>query len=137
MNNEFEKLLQRQPMREPPREWRAEILAAAVRPRRSSDASRLRAIGQGVSTWLWPHPRAWAALAAAWGVVFLLQFSAPDLPSAARNSSPGIFQSQAILRQETLMMSPLSGSWDSGDSPAATPAPPKPRGEGPRHQLVG
>jgi hypothetical protein len=52
----LESELRRQPFRDIPSAWRNEILAAA----RPTPAA---------STWrdyLWPHPRAWAALGAAW-----------------------------------------------------------------------
>jgi len=94
MNADFEKQLQSQPMRELPRDWRAEILAAAA-PRPSGHTMNGRAAlprrpelgrsssfalpdyaisglirGEGSSTW--PSLRAWAGLAAAWVVIFLL-----------------------------------------------------------------
>jgi hypothetical protein len=130
MNTEFEKQLQRHPMRELPREWRAEILAAASLAERSTLVNWL-------STWLWPHPRAWAGLGAAWVLIFLLHFTAPDEPRMARNSSPMTFQTLAMMQKQTLMMAQLLGSLDSGDQPAATDALPKPRSEGPRRQRVG
>jgi hypothetical protein len=130
MNTEFEKQLQRHSMRELPREWRSQILGAVSGTGHSTLVDRL-------STWLWPHPRAWAGLAAAWVLIFLLHFTAPDEPRAARNSSPMTFQSLAMMRQQTLIMAQLLGSLDSGDQPAATAAPPKPRSEGPRKELIG
>jgi hypothetical protein len=130
MNAEFEKQLQRQPMREPPRQWRSQILGAASRTGHSTLVARL-------STWLWPHPQAWAGLAAAWVLIFLLHFTAPDEPRAARNSSPMTFQSLAMMQKQTLKMAQLLGSLGSGDQPAATTAPPKPRSERPRKQLIG
>jgi len=130
MNSEFEQQLQRHPMRELPREWRAEILAAASRPGQPSLIDRL-------STWLWPHPRAWAGLAAAWVLILLLHFTAPDEPRLARNSSPMTFQALAMMQKQTLMMAQLLGSLESGDQPAAAIAPPKPRSERPRKELIG
>lgn len=47
--------LHRQPFRPLPPAWREEILAAAA-----------PAAAPGWRDYLWPHPRAWAALAAAW-----------------------------------------------------------------------
>jgi len=170
MNADFEKQLQRQPLRELPRDWRAEILAAAAAPRPSG----LRGHGEGAASvtygekvgravpcpprrarsarptsqdgWLtgegtstWPSLRAWAALAAVWGVIFLLHLTAPDEPRLARNSSPMTLQSFAILHQQTLMMAQLLGQTDqpdAGEPPAALPAPPKPRSEIARKQLM-
>ena len=130
MNTEFEQQLQRQPMRELPRQWRSQILGAASRNGHSTLVDRL-------STWLWPHPRAWAGLAAAWVLIFLLHFTAPDEPRLARNSSPMTFQTLAKMQKQTLMMAQLLGSLDSGDQPAAAIAPHKPRSERPRKELIG
>jgi len=158
MNADFESQLQRRPLRELPRDWRAEILAAAAplngrasrfrigsRPelgRSSSFALPDYEIsglpGERVSTW--PSLRAWAALAAAWVVIFLLHFAAPDEPRLARNSPPMTLQSFAMLHEQTLMMAQLLGQPDQADAaepPAALPAPPKPRSEMARKQLVG
>jgi hypothetical protein len=130
MKTDFEKQLERQPLRELPREWRSQILNAASRAGNST-------LVEWFSTWLWPHPRAWAGLAAAWVVIFLLHFTAPDEPRVAGNGSPMTFQSFARMQQQNLMMAQLLGSLDSGDQPAAPPPPPKPRSEGPRQQLIG
>jgi hypothetical protein len=131
MKTEFEKQLEGQPLRELPREWRSKILAAASGAPRSMPAEWL-------SSWLWPHPRAWTGLAAAWIVIFLLHLTAPDEAGAARNSSPMRFESFAKMREQTVLMAQLLGSLDDGDPPAAaTTAPPKPRSEGPRRQLIG
>ena len=157
MNADFENRLQRQPIRELPRDWRAQILAAAAdspkgraalprRPElgRSSsfalpdyEMSGLRP-GEGVSTW--PSLRAWASLAAVWLVIFLLHSTAPDEPRLARNSTPMTLQSFAILHQQTLMMAQLLGQTDqpAADEPrTAPPAAPKPRSEIERKQFIG
>jgi len=135
MNADFENRLQRQPIRELPRDWRAEILAAAATPvgRRSRGAT-------GGPSSAWPSLRAWASLAAVWLVIFLLHSTAPDEPRLARNSSPMTMQSFAILHTQTLMMAELLGQTDSTDfrpPPAAPAAVPKPRSESARKQLIG
>ena len=130
MKTEFEQQLQSQPLRELPRAWRSQILAAAAPPAPPNKFSWLTA-------WLWPHPRAWAGLAVAWVLIFLLRVSAPEDAGVARNAAPVSFQSMALLRQQTLLMAQLLGSMDASDLPAATPAPPKPRSERPRRQLIG
>jgi hypothetical protein len=130
MNSEFEKQLERQPMRELPREWRSEILVAASRVERITVIDRL-------STWLWPHPRAWAGLAAAWVLTFLLHLTAPDQPRHARDSSPRTFQSLAVMQKQTLMMAQLLGSLDGGVQPAPAIVPPKPRSERAPKELIG
>jgi hypothetical protein len=195
MNSEFEKQLERQPMRELPHEWRSEILAGVSRrvhldtatvaqtsksavSRVSKPATPTNSVGlptwksaiqqvgnlryrlafwrrivavsrcapsrtervsaiNRFSTWLWPHPRAWAGLAAAWVLILLLHFTAPDEPRTARNSSPMTFQTLATMQKQTLMMAQLLGSLDNGDQPAAAVAPPKPRSERARKERIG
>jgi hypothetical protein len=144
MNADFEKQLQGQPLRELPRDWRAEILAAASVPSPSSlrpvhpglgDAASL-----GGSFSAWPSLRAWAALAAVWVVIFLLHFIAPDEPRLARNSPAMTMQSFAILHEQTLMMAQLLGQTDPADPgqpPAAPAAAPRPRSEIARKQHIG
>jgi len=130
MNANFEKQLQRQPLREPPRNWRAEILAAA-----DSRPSAFRSLGAGISTW--PSLRAWAALAAVWVVIFLLHLTAPDEPRLAGNAPGMTMRSFAMLHEQTLMMAESLGQPSTHPPAAAVPAPPKPRSEIARKQLIG
>ena len=158
MNADFEKQLQGQPLRELPRDWRAEILAAAAGcavsgraalPRRpelgrsrsfalpEDEISRLTG-GEGVSTW--PTVRAWAGLAAMWVVIILLHLTAPDEPRLARSSPPMTLQSFAMLREQTLIMVQLLGQTEQPDAEQpriALPAPPKPRSEIARRHFIG
>jgi hypothetical protein len=138
MNADFESRLQRQPLRELPRDWRADILAAAATPagRRSRGATgEGETHGEGASTW--PSLRAWATLGAAWVVIFLLHFTSPDEPRLARNSAPMTLQSFALLHEQTLRMADLLGQTDAGEPPVALPAPPQPRSERAPRQLIG
>jgi hypothetical protein len=130
MNSDFENRLQDQPMRQIPGEWRSQILGATTRAGSSTLADRL-------STWLWPHPRAWAGLAAAWVVILLLHFTAADDSRVARHSSPITFQSLAIMEQQTLAIAQSLGPNDAGEPSTASPTPPTPRSERPRKQLIG
>ena len=79
--DEFENKLRGQPRREIPPEWRREILA----PLR-------RRVEAPVAWWrqlLWPHPAAWAGLAAAWVAIFALNLaSAPEAASYQATSKP-------------------------------------------------
>src|SRR5271163_2289160 len=100
MNSEdsFETRLKRQPQREIPRAWRREILDAA----RVSERSRPLL----AASLFWPHPKAWAALAAAWMAVVGLNFAARDTSSRAVSSqaarpSPQLRQ---MLRQQEQML---------------------------------
>jgi hypothetical protein len=123
MNTDFENQLQRQPIREIPPHWRARILAAAQPP-----ASRWQ-------QWLWPHPRAWAALGAAWVLIFALHFTSQDEPRLARNSQSRAPQSFPAFQEQARLMAQLLSATD--DQPAALPAAPKPRSELVRRELIG
>ena len=86
MNDDFEKRLQRLALRKIPAEWRAEILdaarAATPAPRKSEITFRALLssfLGQ-LSALLWPHPKAWAALAVVWLGILSMNFYAADPP---------------------------------------------------------
>ncbi|MGP8200006.1 MAG: hypothetical protein ACLQU4_10950 [Limisphaerales bacterium] len=125
MNSEFENHLQRQPMRDVPPQWRSRIMASAQpKPARWRE-------------WLWPCPQAWATLGAAWVVIVILHFTAPDEPRLAGNSQPLTSQSFAILQQQTVIMAQLLGPSDADDQSAPLPVAPTPRSERERRQLFG
>lgn len=71
--DDFEQRLRRQPLNPPPAEWRAEILSRA----RAAAASDRRTMSPGLLSrfreCLWPHPAAWASLAAIWILLFSVQ----------------------------------------------------------------
>ncbi|PYK58897.1 MAG: hypothetical protein DME21_14645, partial [Verrucomicrobia bacterium] len=78
---DFEKQLQRQPLRKIPAEWRGEILDAARRahePQPSQPASWWRAL-------LWPCPQAWAGLAAVWVLILALNSVTREPARSARS----------------------------------------------------
>jgi hypothetical protein len=129
MNEEmeqFEQRLRQQRVKKIPGKWRAEILAIAreaqpirhssfdIRSPRQSRAeaghSRLSTINQKLSTLLWPHPKAWAGLAAVWVCIFALNFSMRDKPvvlaAKASFSSPEVM---AELKQQQKMLAELIG----------------------------
>ena len=94
--NEFEKQLQRQPLRQIPATWREEILAAAAKAETTPSRQWLTTIHYQLTTLLWPHPKAWGALAAAW--VLILGFSL-----ASVDTTPVALAKSEPLRQEMLM----------------------------------
>lgn len=72
--NDFERQLQRQPLRELPADWRREILARC-------DAAIVAEPVVSWREWLWPSPTAWAALAAVWVVFFAVRATEPSAPA--------------------------------------------------------
>lgn len=128
MNFDFEECLRRQSIRPVPSHWRGEILRAArAQP----------PVPTWWREWLWPCPRAWAGLAAAWGIIFLLRVTAPDDPAAAGGAASASWQNFAILRQETEIIAQLSASEESRPAPPPRPAAPQPRSSRRLKQSVG
>jgi hypothetical protein len=129
--NEFEQKLSRQPLRKIPGEWRAEILAATqsvARPRRR--ASFLSTFHQQLSTLFWPHPKAWAVLAAVWIFIFALNFSMRDTsPRIAKKSAPPSPEVIVELKKERLLFAELIGPRETADADRQKIFSPKPRSE--------
>lgn len=131
MNDDFETKLQRQPLRQIPAEWRAEILAAAKAGRRATTVpgvtlasvfkARLRAL-------FWPAPQAWAGLAALWLVVLVLNFAtreaAPELKARHAPPSPEML---LLLKQQEQLLAELVGQPDMASliRPKAAPLGPR------------
>jgi hypothetical protein len=77
--DDFESLLKRQPLRPVPPEWRTGILdraSAGVKPVPGFRPLRRSPLLAGLREWLWPHPVAWAGLAAGWVLVGALNSAA-------------------------------------------------------------
>lgn len=136
--DEFEQHLRRRLMKPVPAEWRAEILsAAATQENRQSETSReftfadthrswLSTINHQLSTLLWPHPAAWAGLAAVWIFIFAVNFSIRDrTPVMAEKSVPPSPEMVAELRQQQRLYAELMGTAPSSDAnrPKDTPRP--------------
>ena len=129
MNFDFEEYLERQSVRPVPAHWRGEILRAArAQP----------AVPAWWREWLWPCPKAWAGLAAAWGIILLLNVASPDEPAPAGGQvASASWQNFAILRQETEIIAQLSGSEENHPVPAPPPAATQPRGSRRVKQSIG
>ena len=127
--DDFEKQVQRQPIRQVPGEWRAEILRAAATTRGNPQPSTPHS--QPSSWWrelLWPCPQAWAGLAAAWAVVFVLNVASRDPVQVAKTSKAAPAPEILIaLREHRRLLAELI------ESPAPVgppkPADPKPRSD--------
>jgi hypothetical protein len=134
--DEFEKRLQRQPLRQAPCEWRAEILAAAREAQAPVHASRithhswLSTFNHQLSTLFWPHPRAWAGLAAVWIFIFAVNFSLRDpSPRMAEKSAPPSPEVIVELKKQQRMFAELVGSYESPDADRRKVFSPRPRSE--------
>jgi hypothetical protein len=66
----FEQQLRRQVPAKPPENWREEILAAARLASPAGSRAPKPTLIAVLREWLWPHPAAWASLAAIWLVLF-------------------------------------------------------------------
>jgi hypothetical protein len=102
--DDFEQKLGRQPLRQVPAEWREEILAVA------ECASRPAPRVSFLATLFWPHPKAWAGLAAVWILIFALDFSMRDnSPVVAEKSAPSSPEVIVELKQQQRMLAELMG----------------------------
>ena len=136
MNPEdFEKQLQRRPLRPMPADWRADILkaahAASAAPTALNRApSLLSTFNSQLSALLWPCPKAWAGLAAVWLVILVVNHASEDKSEIVTSKSPPPSpQMMMALQEQRKMLARLMEPYD--ESPAEPPKPfvPRPRGE--------
>jgi hypothetical protein len=130
--DDFEQKLQRQPLRQVPAGWRNEILAAAASGHALPVArhSFLSSLNSQLSTILWPHPTAWAGLAAAWIFILAVNVSVRDrLPVVAEKSTPPAPEVIVELRQQRRLLAELMGPRDARDADRSKSFVPQPRSE--------
>jgi hypothetical protein len=114
--DDFEQKLRRQTLRPIPSEWRAEILDTTNSTARRSEVKTARSnwlstFNHQLSTILWPHPNAWAGLAAAWILIFAVDFSTRDTtPVVAEKAAPPSPEVVAELKQQQRMLAELIGA---------------------------
>jgi hypothetical protein len=124
-SDDFEKKLERQPMRAVPAEWRARILREARRigtPQPTPAATWWREL-------LWPRPLAWAGLAAAWVVIAVFHAATPAAPVVAWQAMAPQEMIRHFAEQRRELTALLSSSGE-------TAAPQQPKPPGPRSQLA-
>jgi hypothetical protein len=129
--NEFEQRLNRQPQKEIPSAWRAEILAAAheAQAARHLKQPRPSSILHFLSSLLWPHPKAWAGLAVVWMVIVGLQLAARD-DSGSRvtaKAAPPSPEMMVELRKQQRMFAELVGPREEPVADRSKSYSPKPR----------
>ena len=126
MNEEmeqFERRLSRQPLRQIPAEWRGEILRAgrraAVAEIGDAGTASLPMLNwrMALANIFWPHPKAWAGLAAVWILIFAVDFSMRDTaPVMAEKATPPSPEVVAELKQQQRMLAELIGANQSRDA---------------------
>jgi len=131
-HDDFEQRLQRQPLRPVPAEWREEILAAAASYHRPPVERRsfLATLNSRLSAILWPHPVAWAGLAAVWILIFTVDFSLHDkAPTVAEKYSPPPAEIMVEVRQQQRLLAELMGPRETHDIIRQRNFLPRPRSE--------
>jgi hypothetical protein len=133
--DDFETRLACRPLKEIPGEWRAEILAAARDAQASCHPSPvtrhnwLGTFNRQLATIFWPHPKAWAGLAAVWILIFAVNFSIHDpSPVLAEKSAPPSPEVIVELRQQQRLFAELVGPRETRDADRPRIFTPKPRG---------
>ena len=146
--DDFEKRLQRQPLRQMPPEWREGILSAAHHASPAHHAPRtaqlvfpsrslLSTINHLLSDLLWPRPAAWAGLAAVWVVILGLNAATQDASRAlAKQASPVSPQLLMAFQEQERLLAELIGPRETPAAERPKPALPRPRSERRKEMLM-
>ena len=132
--DDFEQRLARQPVKEIPGDWRAEILSAARAVPSAPHAASvthhgwLSTLNFQLSTFFWPHPKAWAGLAAVWVCIVALNFSTRDKSvMLAEKVSPPSAEVIVELRKQQKLYAELMGSNEPREADRPKDATARPR----------
>jgi len=104
-SDDFEHLLEQQPLRPPPPGWREEILTdTRIRSALSARSGPgHRSLLAGICNMLWPHPAAWGGMAACWVAILTLnRMSEPTQAELAQAREA----SRIAIAYSTLLNSP-------------------------------
>ena len=84
-----------------------------------------------LSALLWPHPKAWAGLAAAWLVILAVNLATRETAPAleARRVTPLSPDTLRLLKQQEQLLAELSGQFKPRDADRPKAMPPGPRTE--------
>ncbi|MEI6390091.1 MAG: hypothetical protein WCT12_03210 [Verrucomicrobiota bacterium] len=149
--DDFETRLQGQPLRRPPVEWRAEILAAAGQASSPQPATRnpqpaiplrsrlsaLNTLNHFLSRILWPHPVAWTGLAAVWLVILGINLTTRDASRlVTKRASPVSPQLLMAFHEQERLLAELIGPPETPATEQPKPRPPRPRSERRREMLM-
>jgi hypothetical protein len=137
--DDFEKRLQRQPLRQVPAAWRAEILSAATQAARphAASVSLFSTLSSQLSTLLWPRPLAWAGLAAVWLIILGLNLaSRQTAPRLAKQNLPLPPQVFMAFQEQERVLAEIVGPGAMPTAQPRKPALPRPRSEGPKQMLL-
>ena len=136
---DFESHLGRQPLRQVPEEWREGILSAvrqagrnqaAVVVRCTSWRELLSTLNSQLSTLLWPHPAAWAGLAAVWVVILGLHSARGDASRlTAKGVPPPSAQVFMAFQEQQRLLSELIAPRETPAADRSEPIRPRPRSE--------
>jgi hypothetical protein len=134
-DDQFEKRLQRQPLREIPPAWREEILAAAEASRRPTPVPALNftsILKRRLRESLWPAPQAWAGLAALWLVILGVNFATrePSSQNMTHRSGPPTPQVLELLKQQEQLLAELVGPVEESAADRPKSWSPQPRSQG-------
>ncbi len=139
MNDEtqhFERRLRNQPPKEIPGDWRAGILATAMSrgPKvecRGPEAAWPSTLVSRLSTIFWPHPKAWAGLAAVWVCIVMLNSSTHEKPHRVAEKTATVPPPEMVaeLKQQRLMFAELLGAGELRVADRPKSYSPKPQGK--------
>ncbi|MDB6027189.1 MAG: hypothetical protein JWM68_3412 [Verrucomicrobiales bacterium] len=128
--NEFEKKLQQEKLRTIPGEWRDQILRA-TRMAIPEKRSFLSAFNDHVTALLWPHPKAWAGIAAVWILIFAANLATNgDTSRLARTAQgPSAEYWRGLREQEQFLTQLMDPKPQLAPADRPKLAPPRPRSE--------